>query len=99
MKVNTRNFDVKGMSVDRLFRQYLGGKLRPLCWFSNGLQFKHILALGIRHYLGYPIAYLTTRYQRQWQVLLRNWRRLKAMLTRNEVKSADRKTSDGAQPD
>ena len=94
MKVNTKNYDVKGMNVGRLMRYYIGAKLRPLGWFSYGLEFKHILALGTRHYLGYPIAYLTTRYHPQWQILLRNWRRFQAASRRHAVKGADRKTSD-----
>lgn len=87
------------MSVGRLLRHYLGGKVRPLWWFSNGLEFKHIVALGTRHYLGYPIAYLTTRYDRQWRVVLRNWRRVQGVSRRNDSKVTERGTSANVRRD
>lgn len=71
----SRNFDARGMTVGRMLRQHLFGKVRPLWCFSNGLEFKHLLALGVRVYLGRPIAYLTTRYEAQWRKLLAGWRR------------------------
>ena len=76
MKVSTRNYDVEGMTTGRVLRQHLSSKVRPFWCFSNGLEFNHILALMIRHYFGYPIAYLTTRYEPQWQKVLFQWRRL-----------------------
>ena len=69
-------------------RQHLLSKVRPFWCFSNGLETKHIVALMMRHYLGYPIAYLTTRYEPQWRKVLFQWRRLT-----HANKSNDQKTT------
>lgn len=76
MKASTKNFDVQGMTAGRVFRQYLSGKLRPLWGFNHGLKFTHIVSLMTRHYLGYPMAYLSTRFEPQWRKVLLKWRRL-----------------------
>ena len=68
------------MTTGRLCRQHVLGRVRPLWYFSIGLKSKHILALAVRHHLGYPIAYLTTRYEPQWRKVLSGWRRLYAKL-------------------
>lgn len=86
MKVRTKNFDVEGMSSGRLFRQHLFSKMRPFWCFSDGLETKHIVALMTRHYLGYPIAYLTTRYEPQWRKALFQWRRLTQTSKSNDQK-------------
>jgi len=77
MKLVKRNHDVEGMSCVRLLGQHLYSKGRPLWCFSDGLEAKHIAALAARHYLGYPVAYLTTRFNPQWQKILAGWRRLR----------------------
>ncbi len=77
MKLINRHYDVAGMSSGRMLRQQLYSKIRPLWCFSDELELKHILALAIRQYLGYPITYLTIRYHRQWQKALAVWRRLR----------------------
>ena len=77
MKLTDRHRDAAGMSTGRMLRQHVGGRLRPLGCFSHGLEVKHILALAVRQYLGYPIAYLTIRYNRQWQRALAAWRRFR----------------------
>ncbi len=76
MRLRTDNYDLQGMSVGRLFRQYLSGKMRPLWGFANGLKLTHLVALMMRHYLGYPMAYLSTRFEPQWRRMLRKWRHL-----------------------
>lgn len=85
VKLSTRNFDARGMTVGRVIRQHLLGKARPLWCFSDGLELKHVLALAIRHYAGYPAAYLTTRYESQWKRLLGFWRRCVARGKRGEA--------------
>lgn len=80
MKITTKNYDVQGMSAGRLLRQYLSGKLRPLWGFDHGLKFTHVMALMARHYLGYPMAYLSTRFEPQWRKLLLKWRRLQNVI-------------------
>ena len=89
MKLRTKNFDVEGMSSGRVLRQHLLSKVRPFWCFSNGLQMKHILALMTRHYLGYPIAYLTTRYEPQWRKALFRWRRLRNINTSSNQKNGN----------
>ena len=89
VKLRTKNHDVQGMSVARLLRRYLGGRVRPLWSFGGGLELRHILSLSTRHYLGYPIAYLTTRYNRQWQLVLRNWRRVQSAMRKDQVRGAE----------
>ena len=59
-----------------MLRQHVLGKTRPLWNFGYELRVTHILALALRHYLGYPIAYLTTRFNSRWQQLLSLWRRI-----------------------
>ncbi len=78
MKVTSGNFDINGMSAMRLMKHYLGGKVTPLRSTNDGLEFKHVLGLLLRHHFGYAIAYVTTRYERQWQRLLSRWRRVQA---------------------
>ena len=77
MKLIDRHYDAAGMSSWRMMRQKLYGHLRPLWHFSDELELKHLLALAVRQYLGYPAAYLITRYSRQWQRALNGWRRLR----------------------
>lgn len=77
MKLLNRNYDAGGMSSGRILRQRLLSRLRPMWCFGDGLELKHIVALAVRQYLGYPIAYMTTRYSRQWQKALAGWRRLR----------------------
>jgi hypothetical protein len=77
MKLINRNYDAAGLTSGRMIRQQLLGKLRPPWFFSSDLELKHLLALAVRQYLGYPIAYMTTRYHRQWQKVLNGWRRLR----------------------
>ena len=77
MKLLNRNFDTGGMSSGRMLRQQLLSKARPQWCFSYDLDLKHVLALVVRQYLGYPIAYLTLRYNRQWQKSLNGWRQLR----------------------
>jgi hypothetical protein len=84
MKLISKRFDVAGMSSARMLRQQLYSKLRPLWWFSNELAIRHILALLIRQYLGRPIAYLITRYERQWHKLLAAWRRIRPVPERSD---------------
>lgn len=76
MKLRTKNYDAAGMTVGRVLRQHVLGKTRPLWNFGYELRVNHILALALRHYLGYPIAYLTTRFHPQWQRVLSQWRRI-----------------------
>lgn len=77
MKLINKNYDVTGMSSGRMLRQHLFSKVRPLWCFSDELEVKHLVALATRHYLGYPIAYLTTRFNPQWQRTLAAWRRIR----------------------
>ena len=77
IKLVKKNYDVAGMSSGRVLGQHLYSKVRPLWCFSDGLEVKHIVALAARHYLGYPVAYLTTRFNPQWQRILAGWRRLR----------------------
>jgi hypothetical protein len=77
IKLVKNNYDVKDMSCGRVLRQHLFGKVRPLWCFSDELEVKHIVALAARHYMGYPVAYLTTRFNPQWQRVLAGWRRLR----------------------
>lgn len=77
MKLINRYYDPAGMTSGRMMREQLLGKLRPPWCVSSDLELKHLLALAVRQYLGYPAAYLTTRYHRQWQKALNGWRRLR----------------------
>ena len=77
MKLINRHYDTCGMSTGRMMRQRLYGNQRPLWHFSDELELKHLLALAVRQYFGYPIAYLITRYDRQWRKMLNGWRRLR----------------------
>lgn len=85
MKLVRKNYDVEGMSSGRIFGQHLYSKVRPMWCFSDELELKHIVALAARHYLGYPIAYLTTRFNPQWQRLLAGWRRLRPAPLKNKA--------------
>lgn len=77
VKLINRYYDAGGMSSGRMLRQQIYSKLRPLWCFSDELKVKHILALAVRQYLGYPITYLTLRFNPQWQKALNGWRRLR----------------------
>lgn len=74
MKLRTNNYDVTGMTAGRLLRQYLSGKMRPFGDFCQNVRFTHVIALCARHYFGYPMAYLSTRFEPQWRKVLFRWR-------------------------
>ncbi|MFC1681264.1 hypothetical protein ACFL1S_05695 [Pseudomonadota bacterium] len=77
MKLINRNYDPAGMTSGRMMREQLLGKLRPPWCISSDLELKHLVALAVRQYLGYPISFLITRYSRQWQKALNAWRRIR----------------------
>ena len=75
MKVSRKNFDVSGLEQRRLLKGFLATKLVPFWRNDDSPDCSSLMILWIRHAAGYPLAYLTERYHKQWFGLLLGWRR------------------------
>ena len=75
MKTVKENFDLEGVEIMRVSRRNLTFKLVPLCTLRGCPGAAPLINLLLRHHLGYPIAYVTERYQRHWIRVLTTWRR------------------------
>jgi len=78
MKVSGRNYDLSGIESGRLVKSRLVARLVPFWRVGAGPSWKYLFLIMLRHYFGYPIAYITERYSRTWQRVLRTSRRLAA---------------------
>jgi len=74
MKTVKQNFDLQGLEVRRITRRSIAIKLVPIWAAKENPGLVPLLDLLIRHYLGYPIAFITEKYQRHWFKLLSLWR-------------------------
>jgi hypothetical protein len=75
MKTANRRYEVTGMQTGRTLRRVLIGKVTPYWSCSEGLHLSKLAVLALRHRLGYPLAWLTLRYEPYWLRLLALWRR------------------------
>ena len=75
MKLSRKNFDVSGLEQRRLLKGFVDAKLVPFWRNDDTPDCSSLMILWIRHVAGYPLAYLTERYHKQWLGLLQRWRR------------------------
>ncbi|MDH3464893.1 MAG: hypothetical protein OES26_03085 [Gammaproteobacteria bacterium] len=75
MKVSRNDFDMSGFEVRRLLKSFFDIKLVPFWRRDDSPDWSSLMTLWVRHAVGYPLAYLTERYHKQWLKLLQRWRR------------------------
>lgn len=75
MKTAKQNFDLQGLEAQRITRQNIVIKFVPIWVTKETPGVAPLLDLLIRHHLGYPIAFITEKYQKHWFKLLTLWRR------------------------
>lgn len=80
MKVVKRNHDIAGLEITRIAWRNLIVKLIPLWPLREYPGAGPLATLLTRHYLGYPIAFVTEKYQHHWIILLNLWRRTRYRL-------------------
>ena len=62
-KVTTKNYQISGMEHGRIMRGYMRTRVIRFGNFGDGVGAGNMLKLAVLHRLGYPIAYLSLRFE------------------------------------
>lgn len=85
MPLLTRRYDLAGNGILRIFRHQVTAKCVPLGNYRGGAGFKCLTVFTVLHYLGAPIFYVLTRFERQMVFLYKLPERFKNKFNSREL--------------
>ncbi len=76
-KTTTGNFQISGMEQGRIMRGYMRTRMIRFGNFGDGVGAGNMLKLALLHWVGYPIAWLSLRFEPFYIRLRRRLARLR----------------------